>query len=115
MKDSPLSPHLLSMIGCVAEHLPSDVESSLTAQAHRAVVSTEIVGRMVDVLVPTDLPSISLPDGPVRPIPAVIVESEPAGEILVWVRSGQFVGIEQTWFGDDPPAEWPEIDTLKFD
>jgi len=63
---------------------------------------------MVDLEPPGDVPPIPLNDGPV-PVRALVYDSgeQPTGEILLWVRSGMLVGIEQAWFTDEPPSEWP--------
>jgi hypothetical protein len=74
------------------------------AQA-RVVVSTPT---MVDLEPGDDLPPIPLGDGPI-PVRAIVYDSRerPTGEILLWVRSGILIGLEQAWFTDQPPSEWP--------
>ena len=36
------------------------------------------------------------------------VEKAEVGEILLWIRDGLWIGLEQAWFTDEPPASWPD-------
>ncbi|GAB3622378.1 hypothetical protein GCM10027418_04600 [Mariniluteicoccus endophyticus] len=109
-----LSVRLVGLIRLVAENLSASDREALVAQADAATVIAEISGRSVDVDVSHDLPAISLPNGPVHPVPAVVVDGKLCGELIVWVRGGRLIGVEQPWFGDEPPTEWPEVASLDF-
>lgn len=64
---------------------------------------------MLDMAVPPDTPGVFLEDGPV-PGEALVYDSDDQliGELLVWVRAGRLIGMEQAWYTDDPPSTWPK-------
>ncbi|MGL5830215.1 MAG: hypothetical protein ACRC0L_11690 [Angustibacter sp.] len=114
MTSNALPVRLIGLIRLVAENLSPSDRTALLAQADSAAVTTEVKGRSVDVTVTSGSPVVLLPDGPVHPVPAVFVNGELTGELIVWIRSGLLIGVEQPWFGDEPPNEWPEEASLVF-
>lgn len=94
----------------------SKCEASWTIlnQAQSARV-TSYSPTMVDVIVPEDRPVSSLPDGP-TPGHALVVDAtgELIGEVLVWIRGGRLIGLEQAWFTEYPPATWPEPSQIRL-
>lgn len=91
--------HITSRLGAAAQAIDAQA-----AQARVAVATPTVV----DLEVPDDVPPIPLADGPI-PVRAIVYDSrqELTGEILLWVRAGMLVGLEQAWFTDEPPSEWP--------
>lgn len=62
---------------------------------------------MIDVETPSSATRVTLPDGPL-PIDAYVYEGgQLTGEVLVWVKDGLLIGIEQAWYTDVPPDSWP--------
>lgn len=109
-------PSALALIRAVAERLRDSEARALANQAERATVLDEVPGRMLDISVPDDVALLRIPDGPVKPIPAVHDESgEMIGEVLLWVAAGRLVGVERPWFTDEPPDVWPEVSALVFE
>ncbi|WP_433673992.1 hypothetical protein [Microbacterium gorillae] len=85
----------------------------LMQQARRArVVASSPT--MIDVDVPTTEPLLDLPDGPIAGRLLVVTADELSGEILIWVRSGRLIGLEQAWYTDSAPAGWPQPSQLEW-
>ncbi|TFB88167.1 hypothetical protein E3O44_05675 [Cryobacterium algoricola] len=88
---------------------------ALEQQARQAVVVREVGGRMIDLETTTGAQQCDCSDGPLPPRAAVIRQNgELVGELLVWVKYGRLVGIEQTWFTAEPPSRWPTAEELVF-
>lgn len=64
------------LIECIIFHLPEGEKQLLLAQARSARMLAEISGRMLDLVVDPGAPLSSIPDGPVRPIPSVMGQSD---------------------------------------
>ncbi len=103
---NPLSAGLIELIAHIVEPLGGEA-AVLLEQAKSAVVVLYSPTR-VDVTVPDVAVRSALPDGP-TPGRAIVYDNrdQPVGEILVWIRSGLMIGLEQAWFTDEPPTAWP--------
>lgn len=89
-----------------------DASVILQRQAEHATV-VRCTATMLDVEVPSGMPIVELSDGP-APCVALVYDGEQlVGELLVWVRDGRLIGLEQAWYTDDPPKSWPSPDTLR--
>lgn len=89
----------------------AETSSKLWGQAEDATV-VRYSATMLDVEVPSDLPPVDLPDGP-TPIKALVHDGDQlVGELLVWVRAGRLIELEQAWYTDEPPTSWPTPDRV---
>ena len=79
----------------------------LEAQS-RAVSVVGGLPTMLELSVPMDERSLSLPDGPL-PVRAIATTEAggPIGEVLVWISAGYLSALEYAWYTDDPPSEFP--------
>ena len=101
------------LIAHVASPL-ADLSRLIEAQAAGATMIADSP-TMVDLVVTENARPIPLPDGPI-PVRATVYDDEGrlTGEILVWVRGGRLIGIEQAWVTDDPPTDWPSPATVRL-
>lgn len=67
----------------------------------------------VDLRVTGDAPRAPIPTG-VAPVTCTVIdeEGELVGEIILWTESGMLSGLEYAWYGDRPPASFPEVDLM---
>jgi hypothetical protein len=106
-----LPPDFVTLLVHVATPLGA-ASATLMRQAEAATV-VRFSATMVDVLVPSEEPLLMLGDGPV-PTHALVYEGDSlVGELLVWVRSGRLIGVEQMWYTAQPPTGWPSPDQVK--
>lgn len=99
----------------VLVELGGETAKALETQARQAEVIGDVQGRMIDLEVPGSALPCDLDDGPLPARAAVVREGgNLVGELLVWVKKGRLVGIEQAWFTDEPPARWPSAKELVF-
>ena len=100
-----LDERLLALVAHIVSALPPPGSAvSEHAAAARVVAGT---ATMVDVETPPHLARVPLPNGPL-PIDAHVYRGGVlTGEVLVWIRDGRLIGLEQAWFTDDPPEDWP--------
>lgn len=85
----------------------------LILQATRATIVT-YSPTMLDLRAPEDISVVPLPDGPV-PVEALVHnDANLTGELLVWVRAGRLIGLEQAWYTDAPPTTWPTIEDVRI-
>lgn len=85
----------------------------LLAQADRSLV-TASSPTMIDVVVPRTGSQLSFSNGPLPVRALVYQEEELTGEVLVWVRDGWFIGVEQAWYTADPPTGWPSLSQIRL-
>ena len=102
----PVPPDLSALVAHVAAPLGPTAALIETQLAAASVVAGSPT--MVDVEVPPTVQRVPLPDGPI-PVRAIVYDEagRPEGEVLVWLRFGMLIGVEQAWFTDDPPSGWP--------
>jgi hypothetical protein len=107
---------LIALVAWVSNHVEKGLAAPLLAQVHLAVVTREVLARILDAELPSSAVShvMRVGDGPLKPIPGVVDEGEVMGEFMVWVRDGLFTGLEQSWITDEPPAAWPEVWQLRL-
>ncbi len=109
-----LSPRVRDLVAAVAAALP-DGGAELRAQIVVAQVADGSATHL-DVVVPAESPRLEVPDGPLPTVASVLDDAGGlAGEVLVWVRDGLMVGVEQTWYTDEPPAGWPELSRIRVE
>lgn len=110
-----VSPAAHAALSLVLAELDGGTAKALNIQASQARVIREVPYRMIDLDVPASSPPCKYSDGPL-PVVAVIVGEGGGlvGELLVWVRSGRLIGLEQAWFTDEPPEHWPSGGELVF-
>jgi hypothetical protein len=108
-------PTAYAALARVLVDLGGETARVLESQARQAVVIGDVQGRMIDLEVPGSAQPCDLDDGPL-PARSVVVQQDGnlVGELLVWVKNGRLVGIEQAWFTDEPPANWPSVEDLVF-
>lgn len=110
----------------IGEGLPNDIlalvahitsplgekSAGLVRQAAAATV-VDSSPTMLNVSVPLDVPSVALENGP-TPGEALVYDNDRlVGEVLVWIREGRLIGLEQAWYTDDPPTAWPRPNQVK--
>ena len=106
-----LPPAILALIAHVTKSLGA-ASVTLVRQGKAATVVRHSA-TMLDLEVSTEAELVDLADGP-TPTQALVYDGEDlVGELLVWVRSGQLIGIEQAWFTDEAPTEWPSPDAVR--
>lgn len=99
----------------VVDKLGEPLATALNDQARLARVLNEVPGRMIDLVVPDECGPCDCRDGPLPGRTFVIGSNgTPTGELLIWVRAGRLAGMEQAWFTDDMPTEWPKSENLAF-
>ena len=107
---------VVRVVRLIAEraNLPPDGIQALRMQLGTAAVLT-CKPTMIDLLAPTLAPRVAVPDGPL-PVRAVVVNDseQSVGEILVWFKDGLLTGIEQAWYTDHPPMNWPHPDAVRL-
>ncbi|GEA85975.1 hypothetical protein [Cellulomonas gelida] len=110
-----VAPAAYAALGPVLASLGGETARVLDAQARRALVIRDVPGRMIDLEVPVGSQPCDCSDGPL-PVRAAVVRQggQLVGELLVWVRDGWLVGLEQAWFTDEPPERWPLGEELVF-
>ena len=108
-----LAEDLIKLVEHVAARI-SAVSAAVMAQATSASVMSQ-TPMMIDLSVPDGLTPIDLADGPL-PVRALVYDGEDlVGEVLVWVRAGRLIGLEQAWYTDDPPSSWPEVRRVRVE
>lgn len=109
------APAAYAALGPVLAELGGEAARVLEVQARQAVVIRDVPARMIDLEVPAGSQPCVCGDGPL-PVRAVVVREggQLVGELLVWVRDGRLVGLEQAWFTDEPPERWPLAEELVF-
>jgi hypothetical protein len=106
-----LTAELIGLVAHVAAPL-GDRAVELRDQAAEAIVDA-YSATMIDVVMPNLVAALDMNDGPI-PSRAIVFDGDrPIGEILVWVRSGRLIGLEQAWFTDEPPTSWPSPEVVK--
>jgi hypothetical protein len=99
-------PHeLVALVEAATRHL-GDLGRALSRQARVARV-VGFSSTNVDVSTPLDAPEVALPNGPTPGRAFVFSEGELVSEVMVWIRDGRFIGLEQPWYTDEPPKTWP--------
>ncbi|MDQ2637676.1 MAG: hypothetical protein M3Y83_12450 [Actinomycetota bacterium] len=102
---------LLTLIARVTRPLGAQSEK-IMRQAELARV-VRYLPTMIDVAVPEDCQSVAIPDGPAPGRALIYSDDIATGEVLVWVRDGRLIGLEQAWYTDDPPNSWPSADRVR--
>jgi hypothetical protein len=41
-------------------------------------------------------------------------DGAPVGTVMVWVKDGYISALEYAWVTDDPPADLPEVEQIRF-
>ena len=108
-----LTPAMLALISHVCTRL-SEHSDIVVEQASAATVAS-YSPTMLDVAVQQSVASIPLEDGPL-PVQALIYDDHDnlVGELLIWIRAERLIGLEQTWFTDAPPLDWPSPSTVRL-
>lgn len=112
-KREPLDENLIQIVA-YASALLGEESTRLIDQARAAVV-TEFSPTMVDVEVPATLIPVDLPDGPIPGRFIIERGGEEMGEVLIWLRSGRLIGLEQAWWSDTRPSSWPSTSSIRRD
>jgi len=103
---------LKCLVKRVAHHVSPGIEDVIDGQLTLARIARG-GATMIDLDVPETAPRVALPDGPL-PVRSIVHDPEghAVGEILVWIRDGRLVALEQARFTADPPVGWPEVDDV---
>jgi hypothetical protein len=69
---------------------------------------------MIDLDVPHVGDRIASPNGPLPLVALVVDESgSEVGELLIWIRDGWLIGLEQAWYTQEPPSDWPPPERVR--
>lgn len=95
----------------------ADSEPDMAESLHTQVTAARVIGgtpTMLELSVPTGVPTIALPDGPL-PVRAICVDESggPTGEVIVWLVDGRLSGFEHAWYTDEPPLGFPRPGELQ--
>lgn len=104
---------VLRLIGHVTAHL-GDASTEILNQASAAKV-LQYSATNIDVEVPPNLVMVPLANGPTPGRAMVYRESQLVSEVLVWIKNGRFIGLEQAWYTDEPPAAWPSPGNVRVE
>lgn len=105
-----LADDILALIAQATTPL-GDGATGLIRQAAAATV-VRSSPTMLDLAVSPEIPEVAIEDGP-TPGRALIYDGvKLVGELLVWVRAGRLIGLEQAWYTDEPPTNWPTPDRV---
>lgn len=105
LKGEKLDENTRGLIRIASEGLGAN-QVALLRQASIACI-VKSTATMIDVEVPSGVPAVDLPNGPLPGQNLVVKNDELAGEVIVWVREGLLIGVEQSWYTDAPPTSWP--------
>jgi hypothetical protein len=99
-------------------HLVSGLNPDVAHRVEKQAAVASVVSStatMLDVEVRGSVEPIPLPDGPL-PITAAVVDGAGghAGEVLIWIRAGRLMGLEQAWVTDDAPLRWPTVREIRL-
>lgn len=109
----PIPERIQSIVLEIAGRLDSGGDE-LVEQARVAMVTRE-TPTWVDLRVPDGVRRGDWADGPLLARPTVLApDGDPSGAIYLWVSDGALSAIEQGWFGDVPPVEWPAVGQLRW-
>jgi hypothetical protein len=105
---------VLELVGAIADGLPGGGADVREQAAHATVTSGSAT--QVEVLVPAGSARLGYPDGPL-PVAGTVLDERGglAGEVLVWVGDGLVTGLEQSWYTDEPPTDWPPLDRVRVE
>lgn len=102
---------LVGLVETVTSHL-GDAAHILSRQVRLArVVSYSATN--VDVTTPPGTPRVALPNGPTPGRALIYANGEIVSEVMVWIRDGRFIGLEQPWYTDNPPTTWPRSEQVQ--
>lgn len=107
--------HLPSDLVALVAHVTASLGETSAALIRQAIAATVVreSPTMVDVTVSADVELVELDDGP-APVRALVYQGDTlSGEVLVWVRGGRLIGLEQAWYTDDSPQSWPSPDQVR--
>lgn len=111
---SEVEPRAYAALMRVIAEVSGEDARSLEMQAVCATVTKNIRARMIDLQVHSGAPCV-YESGPLPARGAVVpAGGELVGELIIWIREGWLSGIEQAWFTDEPPGDWPSPDELTF-
>lgn len=97
----------------IAEAIARD--GDVLARQVRVARAVAVSPTYVEIDIPPGCALGSWPDGPLSPSPTLVDSAGQAvGSVLAWVSGGKLTLLEQTWYTDDPPFEWPPVDRLVF-
>lgn len=112
-RERPLQPLELGLLKLIASHAEPHARA-LAAQISKARVLGGIP-TLLRIGVDRDETPVALPDGPL-PVRALVDDrrGRPAGEVLVWIKSGYVTALEYAWVTDQPPAALPPADAIRI-
>lgn len=111
--EAMLSERLQDLLIEIARRLGSS--GAALAEQTGAAMTEDATATWVDVNVPDGVAKGDWSDGPLPISPTVLAPSgDLVGSIHVWVKSGVLSAVEQGWFTDVPPAEWPTPSQLQW-
>lgn len=106
---------LTADIVALITHVTAPLGETSTALARQAEAAHVVrySATMLDVAVPSEIAGVDLSDGP-TPCEAFMYEGDRlVGELLVWVRGGRLIGLEQAWYTDEAPTSWPSPNQVR--
>lgn len=109
--DSDLPPKVQEILGEFARRLgPS---GDLLAQQATVATVVQASATWIDCHVSEDVARGQWSNGVLPVSPTVMTPNgNLGGSVHVWVTAGALTAIEQGWFTDDRPGDWPTLDQL---
>lgn len=105
-----LGTEIVALVKHMTSHL-GHARGVLVRQAEAAIVG-RYSATMLDIVVPSNIETVDLRDGPTPGRSPVYEGEELVGELIVWIQFGRIVGLGQAWYTDQLPKEWPSVNQV---
>jgi hypothetical protein len=102
----------------VLEAMSAMIEGGGEALAEQARVARvkSLSPTYIEVDISGECPTGPWSDGPLPLSPTVLDEQgEAIGSIFVWVAGGRLSLLEQPWYRDEPPTDWPSLERVEWE
>lgn len=86
--------------------------SELIERQARAARVVRFSATDIDVVVPQHSESIPLANGPITSYGILDEAGSVVGQVLIWVSNGMFIGMEQDWYTEETPSNWPLVQQI---
>lgn len=103
---------MISLVG----HVTAPLGTLSLTLTHQAKLASILSASATDVELQTTstAPAVELPDGPTPGRALEYSGDQIVSEVMVWIRSGRLIGLEQPWYTDEPPIDWPSTDQVRL-
>lgn len=114
MQPRPLTPTEKAVVARILDGYSGPGAVEFRKQLHSNVTVSGPV-TMLEIRVASGSPRAPVPDG-LLGIRAIVEthDSEPLGEISVWIRNGILSGLEYAWYSSQPPDSFPDVTQIRL-